>query len=227
MLTLVPTPLGNLEDLTFRALKILKEADLILCEDTRQTRKLLSAYQISTRMERHLEHNPKDLDKAMELLSQGKKIALVCDSGTPGISDPGARLVARARKEKIPVTVLPGPCAAVCALAGSGLPTDSFVFLGFLPRSQGKQKKIVQRAASLGKTILIYESPYRIKKLVLTLQECLGPETPAALAREMTKIHEEWICGTLSGIQEALSQKERILGEIVLVVHPQNESQNL
>ncbi len=165
MLTIVPTPLGNLEDITVRALKVLRGCDLVLCEDTRRTVKLLNRYAISRKLVRYNERDPQSIAEAAGLLRAGKSVALVSDGGMPCISDPGRKLVALARAEGFQVVVLPGPSAAVTAAAGSGLPADSFVFLGFLQRSRGKIVKALKKAFELEKTVILYESPFRIKNL--------------------------------------------------------------
>lgn len=217
MLFVVPTPIGNLEDITQRALKVLKEASEILAEDTRRTKALLTHFGISTRVNRYEERNDRAIDGAIERMKQGKSIALVSDSGTPVISDPGLRLVARARAEGVPIVSLPGACAAAVAAAGSGLPADSFVFLGFLPRSAGKRVRYLKEAAALERTVVIYESPNRIIELLEQIGEAAGAQTQVAAARELTKVYEEWLTGTPAEILEKLKAREKILGEFVVV----------
>ena len=223
MLSLVPTPLGNLEDMPPRALRALREAKAVCCEDTRRTRALLSHFGIHTPVVRHNEHDESDVRRLLTRLQSGEHLALVSDSGLPGISDPGRRLVDLARRNGILVTVLPGPCAAVAAVAGSGLPGDSFIFLGFMPRSDGKRIKILKEAATLGRTIVIYESPFRIVSLLALAEEVLGPDAQARIVRELSKIHEEWICGRIKEVRAELSRRSEILGEFVLALHPESE----
>ena len=221
MLAIVPTPLGNLEDMTPRALRALREAAAVYCEDTRRTRALMSHFGISTPLLRYNEHDERDNRRILERLAAGENLALVSDGGLPCISDPGRRLVSWASRQGTPVTVLPGPSAAAAAVAGSGLPGDSYVFLGFLPRGQGKQKNILQETAVLCRTMVIYESPYRVVELLATAEEVLGPKTQACVARELSKIHEEWLRGTLAEVRATLGQRAQILGEFVVVLHPE------
>jgi 16S rRNA (cytidine1402-2'-O)-methyltransferase len=220
VLYLVPTPLGNLEDITLRALRVLKGADLILCEDTRRTRQLLSHYGIHAPTERYVEHRPRLVGRILELLAQGKSVALVSDSGTPLLSDPGLSLVSEARRRGLPVTSLPGPSAVAAAAAGSGLPADSFVFLGFLPRSTGKRRRILQEAAGLGRTLVLYESPFRVLDLLEDARQVLGDSARAAVSRELSKVHEEWLTGTLAEVAAALASRKDLLGEFVVLIHP-------
>jgi 16S rRNA (cytidine1402-2'-O)-methyltransferase len=223
MLTIVPTPIGNLEDMPPRALRALKEASTIYCEDTRRTRVLMSHFGLSTPLLRYHEHDPGSAQQLLHRLETGASCALVSDGGLPGISDPGRRIVAMARKQGLPVTALPGPSAVVTALAGSGLPADSFVFLGFLPRSAGRQKKVLQAAAALGRTMVMYESPFRVNELLTNAEEALGPKAQACVARELTKIHEEWLSGSLSDVRAKLASREELLGEFVVMIHPDEE----
>ena len=220
MLYIVPTPLGNLEDITLRALRVLKECDLVLCEDTRRTRQLLSHFDIHVATDRYVDRDPKLVERIFEKLRDGKNIALVSDSGTPLISDPGYSLVSQARQAGLPVTSLPGASAVAAAAAGSGLPCDSFVFLGFLPRTAGKQKRILTEAAALGHTLVIYESPFRIAALMETLRQTLGDACRVVLCRELSKIHEEWVSGTPSKVLADLKARKEILGEFVVLVNP-------
>lgn len=224
MLTIVPTPIGNLQDITLRALEALREADVILCEDTRRTLQLASHFGIKARLERYNEHDERSLSHAMELLLGGKKVALVTDGGTPCVSDPGWKLVNKARENSIPLTSLPGPCAAVTAAAGSGFPADSFVFLGFLPRSPSKVRKALKEASSLGKTVILHESPYRVVSLLEAVNSELGPDTPVAVAREITKIHEEWTRGTAEKLLKDFSGRKDIKGELVVLFMPQTSA---
>lgn len=223
MLYIVPTPIGNLEDMTPRALRALKEARAVYCEDTRRTRNLMSHFGIGTPLHRYHEHDQGSALGLLERLRGGENLALVSDGGLPGISDPGRRIVSLARKSGVPVTALPGPSAVTAALAGSGLPADSFIFLGFLPRSAGKQRKVLHEAAQLGRTMVIYESPFRVVRLLATAQSELGPRVQACVAREISKLHEEWINGTLGEVHAQLSRRGELLGEFVVMIHPSEE----
>lgn len=229
ILYIVPTPIGNLEDITLRALRILKEVDLIACEDTRQTVKLLNHYGIQKPLLSFYTHNQlKRMPEIITELNSGKNVALVSDSGTPGISDPGFFLIAKAIEEKFDVVSLPGPSAVITALVGSGLSTNGFIFLGFLKRKAGKLKKELKNAAIAGKTIVFYESPHRIKKTVSICLNIFMPDTQIVLAREITKKFEEYIRGTLQEVNETINNRE-LLGEFVVIIQPdkiQEESEN-
>lgn len=220
-LYLIPTPIGNLEDITLRALRLLREADVIACEDTRQTMKLLSHFDIRKPLVSFYTYNQRHrIPHIVAEIAAGKQYALVSDGGTPGISDPGYYLVRAALDAGLSVVPLPGPCAAVAALIASGLPSDDFVFLGFLKRKAGKLKKELAAAASLGSTVVFYESPYRVVK---TLEHCAAvfpPQTRVVLARELTKIYEEFIRGTLASVQEAVKGRE-MRGEFVVMIAPE------
>lgn len=220
MLYLVPTPIGNLEDLSPRALRVLRDARLILCEDTRRTRKLMSSFDVHTAVQRYEERDERALEGLLDRLRRGEDLALVSDSGTPVLSDPGLRLVAAAHREGLGVRSLPGPCAAATAAAGSGLPADSFVFLGFLPRSPGKRRRALEEAAALGRSIVVYESPFRVVDLLETAALALGADTQAAACRELSKVHEEWLVGTAESVRAVLAARKEILGEFVVVLHP-------
>lgn len=216
-LYLCPTPIGNLEDITLRALKILKEVDYIAAEDTRVTVKLLNHYNIKTPLISYHEHNKKSQGhKLIALLKEGKDIALVTDAGTPGISDPGEDLVRDAIEAGINIVPLPGAVAAICALVASGLSTKQFVFEGFLPKKSQERTKRLLELASDERTIVFYEAPHRIAKTLKALKDTLGNRR-AVIAREMTKIHEEFIRGPL---EELIQRFEEIKpkGEMVIVV---------
>ena len=216
-LYIVATPLGNLEDLSPRAAAILGEVDLIACEDTRHTRKLLNRLSISTPTSSYHEHNEKKkTQELLRLLKQGKQIALVSDAGTPLLSDPGYRLVHCCRQDDIPVYPIPGPSAAVAALSVSGLPTDRFFFQGFLPRQAGAQKTVLREICHLDTTLVIYLSPHRLFVTLKRIHEVLG-NRQALLIREMTKIHETHYSGRLEEILKRLEQ-EQARGEYTLVV---------
>jgi 16S rRNA (cytidine1402-2'-O)-methyltransferase len=217
-LYLVATPIGHLQDITLRALQVLKQVDCISCEDTRRTSKLLRHYGIRIPLESHHEHNEaRSSARLLAMLRQGKSIALVTDAGTPGISDPGYALVAACTREGIAVVPVPGPCAAVAALAASGLPTDNFYFAGFLPARSAQRQQRLRELASLPCTLILYEAPHRIQASLEDMLDVLGPRR-ACLAREMTKVHEEWLRGTLSEILEIVRSRSALQGEITLVV---------
>jgi 16S rRNA (cytidine1402-2'-O)-methyltransferase len=217
-LYLIATPIGNLEDISARALRILREVDLIACEDTRHTAKLLSHYGITTPRESYHEHNEASrTPQLIERLKSGRSIALVSDAGSPLLSDPGYTLVSGCRQAGIAVTAIPGPSAAITALTGSGLPSDSFFFVGFLPSRPALRKRRLQEISAIPSTLVIYEAPHRLLGSLADMVQQLGSRN-ACLARELTKIHEEWITGTLREILNQLSIRDQIKGEITLVV---------
>jgi 16S rRNA (cytidine1402-2'-O)-methyltransferase len=217
-LYLVATPIGNLEDISLRALRVLREADLIACEDTRHSARLLRHYGIDTPRESHHEHNEaRHTRRILDLLRAGKNIALVSDAGTPLLSDPGYSLVRACRQEGFKVVPVPGPSAAVAALTASGLPTESFFFAGFLPPKPGARRKRLREIAGVPATLIFYEAPHRLLAALEDLCEILGSRQ-ACLARELSKIHEEWLHGTLPEILAALRARPQILGEITLLV---------
>jgi 16S rRNA (cytidine1402-2'-O)-methyltransferase len=217
-LFLVATPIGNLEDITLRALRILKEVDCVASEDTRRTAKLLNHYGIRTPQESHHKHNEaQSTARLLDLLKQGKSVALVTDAGTPSISDPGYMLVASCRREGVPVVPVPGASAALAALVGSGLPTDRFFFAGFLASRAAQRRKKLQELRSLPCTLIFYEAPHRLVASLEDMLSVLGPRR-ACLARELTKVHEEWLHGSLSEILETVRLRSRIQGEITIVV---------
>jgi len=196
MLYLVPTPIGNMQDITLRAIEVMKEADLILAEDTRVSGKLLKHYEIETRMTAFHQHNEHRLvERFVEQLQNGLTIALLSDAGTPGISDPGYLLVREARKHQITVQCLPGATAFVPALVSSGFPTDRFVFEGFMPQKKGRKTR-VEALATESRTIVLYESPHRLVKLLGELQGVFGEERRVCVAREISKVFEESLVGT-------------------------------
>ncbi|MCL6545646.1 MAG: 16S rRNA (cytidine(1402)-2'-O)-methyltransferase [Bryobacteraceae bacterium] len=217
-LYLVATPIGNLEDISFRALRILKQAALIACEDTRQTRKLLNHYAIRTPLVSYHEHN--EAERTPELLAKlraGDNIALVSDAGTPLVSDPGYRLVERAVAEGVPVVPVPGPSAVLAALTASGLATDQFHFAGFLPAGAGQRRKTLEKLRDVDATLVFYEAPHRILRTLADLEEILG-ERPLVVAREITKIHEEFLRGTPASVRAELERRGSIRGEFTVVV---------
>jgi len=215
MLYIVSTPIGNLGDITHRAVKTLESVSLIAAEDTRRTSILLKHYKIQNKTISYNDHNKNArIPHLIKLLKDGKEIALVSDAGTPGINDPGFTLIREAVKQNITVVPLPGPCAAISALVCSGLPTDSFEFLGFLPKGPGKKRKLLE---SLGnRTVVVYESPHRIIKTLEAMAEVI-PNAEVCLGRELTKKFEEFMRGTASEILKKTVDK-KIKGEIVLVI---------
>jgi 16S rRNA (cytidine1402-2'-O)-methyltransferase len=214
ILYFVGTPLGNLEDITLRALRILKEVDLIAAEDTRRTRKLLSHYQLHTPLTSYHEYNKKRKGNILiKSLLKGKDVALVSDSGMPGISDPGYHLVQLSLAEDIKIVPIPGPTALITGLAASGLPTDSFLFLGFLSPREGRRKRELQKLKEEKRTIVIYESPHRILKTLGNVREVLG-DREAVIARELTKKFEEITRGRISELLREVKPR----GEITLII---------
>ena len=217
-LFIVPTPIGNMGDITIRAIETLKNSDLILSEDTRHAKKLLSHYQISTKVKSyHLNNEHKKVDEYVEMMLQGKIISLITDAGTPCISDPGFLLVREAIKKGIQITCLPGPTALIPALVLSGLPSDAFIFEGFLPRKKGRKTKLKEISQNTITTI-IYESPYRIQKTLSDLIEFVGSDREVSLSREISKIYEETFRGSVSDAIEHFSDK-KIKGEFVICIN--------
>ena len=217
-LYLVATPIGNLEDITLRALRVLKEADTIACEDTRHTRVLLDHYGIKTKLTSYHEHNERERAEALSsLLQEGKTIALVSDAGTPAISDPGFRLARLAAERGAQVVPVPGPTALVAALVASGIPTDEFFFGGFLPARSTQRRARLTDVRALNCTLIFYEAPHRIGDSLQDAREILG-EREAAVARELTKLHEEIVRGRLSELAEHFLSANAARGEMVLVI---------
>ena len=218
MLYLVPTPIGNLGDVTERAREVLAEADLVLCEDTRTTGRLLRHYGLTAKLAAFHAHNEHArLDAYLDRLRAGETLALVTDAGTPAISDPGFLLVRACREAGLEVSCLPGPTAFVPALAASGLPCDRFHFEGFLPQKKGRRTRL-EYLAALPHTFCLYESPHRLVKCLGQLAELCGAERPAAVARELSKVHEEVRAGTLEELARHYGGQTRVRGEIVVVV---------
>jgi 16S rRNA (cytidine1402-2'-O)-methyltransferase len=218
MLYLVATPIGNAEDISARAIRILNEVDLIACEDTRRTARLLVHHSISTPTISYFEHNEvRRMPQLVMRLRAGANIALVTDAGTPAISDPGYRLVGAALDAGIRVTAVPGPCAAVAALAISGLPTDRFVFEGFLPSKNGERGRLLARLATEQRTLVIYEAARRLPHLLSEISVAFGSNRRLTIIREATKTHEEVLRGTVGELAEHFANREA-LGEVTLVV---------
>jgi 16S rRNA (cytidine1402-2'-O)-methyltransferase len=218
MLYLVPTPIGNLEDITLRALRTLKEVDLVACEDTRTSGVLLSHYEIDTPKTSYHEHN--ESTKAAQLVKQmqaGSRVALISDAGSPGISDPGFYLVRECMRYDIPVEALPGATAVIPALTLSALPVDRFVFEGFLPTKKGRSTRLEELRAE-PRTMIFYESPYRVVKTLAQFAEVFGANRPASAAREMTKKFEEVRRGTVAELASYFGGPGKVRGEFVLVV---------
>lgn len=216
-LYLVPTPIGNLGDITLRALEVLKDVDLVLAEDTRKSSFLLKHFQISKALHSHHKFNEhRSIESLVQRLKGGTSIALITDAGTPGISDPGFLLVRACIEEEISIESLPGPTAFVPALVNSGLPCEKFVFEGFLPQKKGRQKRFTE-LASEKRTMVFYESPFRLVKTLKQMAEHFGPDRKGSVSRELTKIHEETERGTLLELAEYFS-KGTVKGEIVIVI---------
>ena len=216
-LYLVPTPIGNLEDITLRAINVLKEADLILAEDTRTSGKLLQHFGIATpMMSYHMHNEHKVTDRVVERLKAGDNLALISDAGTPGISDPGFLLTRACIEAGVPVVSLPGPTALIPALVNSGLPSDRFCFEGFLPPKKGRQTRLKELSEE-GRTMVFYESPHKLLKTLENFMEFFGSDRPASVSRELTKVFEETVRGTLSEVLEYFRQNP-MKGEFVIVV---------
>ena len=215
-LFVVGTPIGNLEDITHRAVSTLKSVDIILAEDTRNSKKLLNAHKIETKMISYHEHSSeKEIEKIIDLLLKGKDLALISDAGTPTISDPGYGLIRDCIKHDIIIVPIPGVSAITAAMSVSGLPSDSFTFIGFLPQKKGRLKKIEQ-LSNIDNTVILFESPYRLEKTLNQLLDNLG-NRPVVVGRELTKLYEEVIRGNLSEVIKYFS-KSKVKGEIVIMI---------
>jgi 16S rRNA (cytidine1402-2'-O)-methyltransferase len=224
-LYLVGTPIGNLEDITLRAVRVLKEVDVIACEDTRQTQKLLNHYGITTRTISYHQHN--EMTRSAELvkeMQEGASVALVTDAGMPGISDPGFRLVSLAIRHRVPVVPIPGAAAFLAALVASGLPTDSFRFSGFLPAKRGERRAALEAIKSSPRTQVFYETPHRILEAVEDVVEVLGAHRHVVIAREVTKLHEEFLRGRAGEIMQTLKSRDGVKGEITLLIGKAEEA---
>src|SRR5215469_15899821 len=218
-LYLVGTPIGNMEDITLRALRVLKEVDLIACEDTRHTMQLLDHYGIEKMTVSYHEHN--ELTRAAELimhLEKGENVAMVSDAGMPGVSDPGYRLIALAVRHHIKVVPVPGASAFLSALVASGLPTDSFRFSGFLPAKEGARRTALEAIRNSPRTQIFYEAPHRIIEALKDVVQLLGPERHVVVAREVTKLHEEFLRGTAEDVLATLNRRVEVKGEITLLI---------
>jgi 16S rRNA (cytidine1402-2'-O)-methyltransferase len=218
-LYIVATPIGNLEDITLRALRVLKEVDVIACEDTRQTQKLLNHYAIATRTTSYHEHN--EMTKSAELvkeMQEGTSVALVSDAGTPGISDPGYRLITLAIRHHVPVVPIPGPSAFLGVLVASGLPTDSFQFSGFFPAKRGERRTVLESIRMSPRTQVFYEAPHRIVETLEDVVEVMGGTRYVVVAREVTKVHEEYLRGRAEEVLTELKKREAVKGEITLLI---------
>jgi 16S rRNA (cytidine1402-2'-O)-methyltransferase len=219
-LYLVATPIGNLEDITLRALRVLRQADKIACEDTRQTQKLLNHFDLHTpTVSYHLFNEAGRAEELTAELKGGARIAIVSDAGTPGIADPGSQLVASAIKTGIPVFPIPGANAAICALIASGLPAESFTFHGFLHSRQGQRRSQLEALTRGPQTHIFYETPHRILEALADIEAVFTPQQPVALAREITKLHEEFLRGPASQVRATLAARAQVRGEMVLMLH--------
>jgi 16S rRNA (cytidine1402-2'-O)-methyltransferase len=227
-LYLVATPIGNLEDITLRAIRVLKQADLIACEDTRQTQKLLNHYGIDTPTISYHEHN--EAARAAELvekLARESRIAVVSDAGMPGISDPGFRLVSLAVERGLPVIPIPGPAAFLSAVVASGLPSEAFSFRGFLSPKSAARRRELEQARNSTQTEIFYEAPHRILAALEDVLAVLGPQRRIVVARELTKIHEEFLRGTTAEVLDIVKSRGEMKGEMVLMIGPADESERL
>lgn len=225
-LYVVGTPIGNLEDITLRALRVLRTADRIACEDTRQTQKLLNHYEIHTHTVSYHEHN--EMTRAPELivhLEDGESIALVTDAGMPGISDPGYRLISLAVRHGIRVVPVPGASAFLSALVASGLPGETFKFLGFLPAKSGQRRKLLEEIRDLPRTQIFYEAPHRIIETLKDIFEVIGPTRHIVVAREVTKIHEEFLRGRAEDVLRTAEERGELKGEITLLIGKAEENE--
>jgi 16S rRNA (cytidine1402-2'-O)-methyltransferase len=225
-LYVVATPIGNLEDITLRAVRVLKEVDVIACEDTRQTQRLLNHYGIATRTISYHEHN--EVTRSAELvkeMQEGASVALVTDAGMPGISDPGFRLISLAIRHHLPVVPIPGASAFLAALVASGLPTDSFRFSGFLPAKRGERRAALEAIRTSPRTQVFYEAPHRIVEALSDAVEIFGQDRHVVVAREVTKLHEEFLRGRAGEVLETLKSRDGVKGEITLLIGKAEENE--
>ena len=217
-LSIVPTPIGNLNDITYRAIKVLKDSDIILCEDTRISKRLLDKYSIDKPLySYHIHNEHKVVEKYIQYIISGKKVSLISDAGTPGISDPGYLIIRESVKKNIEIDCLPGPTAFVPALINSGISSDKFVFEGFLPKKKGRMSRI-EFLKEEKRSIIIYESPHRIKRLIQELKAVFGGQRLVSISRELSKIHQENIRGTLDEVDKNLESKN-IKWEVILIIN--------
>ena len=217
-LSIVPTPIGNLNDITYRAIKVLNDSDIILCEDTRISKRLLDKYSIDKPLySYHIHNEHKVVEKYIQYIISGKKVSLISDAGTPGISDPGYLIIRESIKKNIEIDCLPGPTAFVPALINSGISSDKFVFEGFLPKKKGRMSRI-EFLKEEKRSIIIYESPHRIKRLIQELKAVFGGQRLVSISRELSKIHQENIRGTLDEVDKNLESKN-IKGELILIIN--------
>ena len=217
-LSIVPTPIGNLNDITYRAIKVLKDSDIILCEDTRISKRLLDKYSIDKPLySYHIHNEHKVVEKYIQYIISGKKVSLISDAGTPGISAPGYLIIRESIKKNIEIDCLPGPTAFVPALINSGISSDKFVFEGFLPKKKGRMSRI-EFLKEEKRSIIIYESPHRIKRLIEELKAVFGGQRLVSISRELSKIHQENIRGTLDEVDKNLESKN-IKGEVILIIN--------
>jgi 16S rRNA (cytidine1402-2'-O)-methyltransferase len=224
-LYLVATPIGNLEDITLRALRVLRECDVVAAEDTRHTGQLLRRFEIVKPLLSYFQFNEaRRSEEIIERLKRGEKVALVADAGSPGVSDPGERVVKAAVAAGLRVEPVPGACALVAALTASGLPTDEFHFIGFLPHKPGQRRRKLESLKSFDGTLVLYESPYRVEKLLGELNEVF-PDRSVVLARELTKKFEEFLCGKPAELLGTI-RKRNLKGEFVVLVGPKNDTQS-
>lgn len=227
-LYVVATPIGNLEDITLRALRVLREVDLIACEDTRHTQKLLNHFEIKTPTQSYHQHNEAARAKELvERIATGERIALVSDAGMPGISDPGEKLIGIALDRGLKVIVIPGPSALISGLVASGLPTDSFHFVGFLPSRSGERRSALEALRDARETLVFYEAPHRIMETLADIGTILGRKRRIAIARELTKLHEEFLRGTVDDIAAELKKRATIKGELTIIVSGRTEEQQI
>jgi len=218
-LYVVATPIGNLEDITLRALRVLRQADLIACEDTRHTQKLLNHFEIQTPTQSYHQHN--EASRAQELVERiaaGGRIALVSDAGMPGISDPGERVIRAVLERGRKVIVIPGPSALVSALVASGLPTGSFRFVGFLPARSGERRSALESLRNETDTLVLYEAPHRAAEVLADVETIFGPDRRMAIARELTKVHEEFLRGAVKDVAAEVKKRDAIKGEMTIII---------
>ena len=224
-LYIVATPIGNLEDITLRALRVLREADLIACEDTRHTQKLLNHFEIKTPTQSYHEHNEAArANELVERIAAGDRIALVSDAGMPGISDPGERVIRAAVERGMNVVAIPGPSALISALVASGLPTDSFRFIGFLPSRSGERRSKLEALRDAPETLVFYEAPHRIVEMLRDMEKTFGAERQTVIARELTKVHEEFLRGPVSRLCSELEKRGMVKGELTVLIAGKSQS---